>query len=370
MESYTNKHNRHDIYVGKLASHLLNEYAYPNLEAAYKAARLILLDSDNITSLTKLNKITAAINAAIKPMTNEMWSSLTNELDELAVYESNFYADMFKTTNEVELAIPAASIITSAVSNSLMTLTSGQSVKSDVWSNYIKANANSVTDSFNAQIRAGFSNDETLNQITKRLKNISEGILKRNAEALVRTGTSHYANSAREKLMQANKKLIPKKYYNATFDNRTTLICRANNSNPDNPWAIDDKKAPTLPAHWNCRSNWLYLIKGQTHPDGTRQAVGGVQGKEAREAYEKRADRVDGKVKYRGKKDTNIFKPGQILGGTSMDDWMMRQPKYFIESSLGKGRAELFMSGKVSLTGFVDAVGKPISLAELKASGI
>ena len=111
MESYTNKHNRHDIYVGKLASHLLNEYAYPNLEAAYKAARLILLGSDDITSLTKLNRITAAINAAIKPMTNEMWSSLTNELDELAVYESNFYADMFKTTNEVELAIPAASVI-------------------------------------------------------------------------------------------------------------------------------------------------------------------------------------------------------------------------------------------------------------------
>ena len=114
-----------------------------------------------------------------------------------------------------------------------------------------------MTDTFNAQIRAGFSNDETLGQITKRLKTVSDGILKRNAEALVRTGTSHYANSAREKLMQANKDLIPKKYYNATFDNRTTLICRANSSSADNPWAIDDKKAPSLPAHFNCRSNWL-----------------------------------------------------------------------------------------------------------------
>lgn len=368
-DSYETRHQQHDVYIGKLATHLLNEYSYPSLEDAYKAARMILLDADEITSLTKLNKIVAEVTASVKPISTAAWDEITSELGETAIYEAEFYKDMFDETNRTELAAAAEAKVLSQAANSLMTLTSGQSVMSDTWSNYVKANANSVVSTYAAQIRAGYSNNETASQITKRLKNVTSGILKRNAEALVRTGMNHYANSARDTVMQANKDIVKRKYYNAVFDNITTLICRANSTSSKNPWDIDDKTAPSLPAHMGCRGNWLYLVGDQTRPYGTRAAVGGQKCDKAAELYEekKRKLRTKSKVTYTGRKDSNIFKAGQISGKTDMDKWMLNQPKWFVESALGKGRAELFMTGKVSLANFTDATSKPISLADLKA---
>ena len=380
MDSYLNKHNQHEVYLGRLATHLLNEYSYPSLELGYKSARLILLDSDEITSMTKLNKITAKVAADVSSIINDSWDKITPELNETAVYEASYYQSMFSATNAVELAVVTDKKVITTASNALMTLHSGSRVKSDVWSNYTRQNTASVVDTFNAQIKAGYSNDETLSQIVKRLKTVSGGILKNDAEALVRTGMSHYATNSREALMQANKDLVPNKYYNATFDNRTTSICM---SRSGNVYAIDDKSAPSLPAHFGCRSTWLYLIEGQAEPQGTKSAVGAKKTEEAQEAFDRRekalearraSDKVKGttssQVRYRGRKDSNIFKAGQIAGNTPMDDWMLSQPKFFIEDSLGKGAAELFMDGKISLRNLTDATGRPLRLSELRAIGI
>lgn len=380
MDSYLNKHNQHEVMLGRLATHLLNEYSFKSLETAYKAARLILLDNDNISSLTALNKNTSAISKAVSDIISNSWFDVTKELNDTAIYEAGYYQSMFSSANGVELAAIADKKVISTVGNALMTLHSGNQVKSDVWSNYTKKNTASVIDTFNAQIRAGYSNDETLTQIVGRLKTVSGGLLKNNAEALVRTGMSHYATQSREALMQANKELIPNKYYNATFDNRTTDICM---SRSGDVYAIDDKSAPVIPAHFGCRSSWLFLVAGQTEPQGTRPAVGAKKTKEAEEAFNRREKALDARrasenvkgqtssqVKYRGRKDSNIFKAGQISGSTPMDSWMLSQPKFFIEDSLGKGKAELFMSGKISLKNLVDASGRQLTLAQLADKGI
>ena len=381
MDSYLNKHNQHEVYLGRLATHLLNEYSYPSLELGYKSARLILLDSEEITSMTKLNKITAKVAADVSSIINDSWDKITPELNETAVYEASYYQSMFSVTNAVELAVVTDKKVISAVGNALMTLHSGSRVKSDVWSNYTKQNTASVVDTFNAQIKSGYSNDETLSQIVKRLKTVSGGILKNDAEALVRTGMSHYATNSREALMQANKDLVPNKYFNSVFDNRRTLICAGYAENP--VYAIDDPKAPVFPLHFNERSNWLYLTKGQSEPQGTRSAVGGKKSIEAEESYNKRKAALDkrrnnenitgktsSKVKYRGRKDSETFKAGQIKGSTSSDEWLRSNPRWFIESSLGKKRASMFIDGKVSMEKFTDMTGRVLTLNELKALGI
>ena len=48
-DTYLDRHQRHEIYLQRLASELLNKYAYPNLTQAYKAARLIVLDVDDLS---------------------------------------------------------------------------------------------------------------------------------------------------------------------------------------------------------------------------------------------------------------------------------------------------------------------------------
>lgn len=382
-DSYFDKANRHELYLGRTATHLINEYPNKNLSKSYKDTRAILVDFGDITSITKLNQVTAKVTAKIAPQTTEMFNELTAELDELAVNEAAFSAKMVGDVNDVVLVVPPPAKVISTINKTLMTLTSGNTVNSGVWADYTRSNASALIKTYNNQIKAGYSNSETLNQIAKRLRTVTNGILKNQAEALVRTGVSHYATQAREVMAAENDDIISKRYYNAIFDNRTTLICLGNSSSNKNPWAINDPKAPSIPAHWNCRSNWLFLIGDQTEPFGTRPAVGGKDTAEAEANFDKRENalnkrrnnpNIDGKtsskVKYRGRKDSNTFEVGQISGATDIDSWMRSQPDYFIESSLGKERAKMFIDGDFKLSKFTDATARPLTIAELKASGI
>lgn len=380
-DSYFDKANRHELYLGRTATHLINEYPNKNLSKSYKDARAILVDFGDITSITKLNQVTAKVTAKIAPQTTEMFNELTSELNELAVNEAAFSAKMVGDVNDVVLVVPPPAKVIKTVNKTLITLTSGNTVNSGVWAEYTRNNTASLIKTYNNQIRAGYSNSETLNQITKRLRTVTNGILKNQAEALVRTGVSHYATQAREVMAAENGDIIHNKYFNSVFDNRRTLICSHFAANP--VYSVDDKKAPVLPLHFNERSTWLYLIGDQKHPFGTRPAVGGKDTEIAAERYDRRVNAlnkrrnnpdIDGKtsskVKYRGRKDGDTFKAGQIAGDTGASQWLRDQPRWFIESSLGKTRADLFISGRVKLEGFTDMTGKKLTIKELYASGV
>jgi hypothetical protein len=134
----------------------------------------------------------------------------------------------------------------------------------------------------------------------------------------------------------------------------------------------------------NCRSVYIPAIAMQDVE--TRAAVGGKEGREAEKAYNAKKETLDqrrdaraeeraegiatpstpSKPIYKGRKDSNAFKAGQVQY-TTYDKWLEKQPKWFVESALGKERAELFMSGKVSISQFNDLSGRPLTLAQLRA---
>ena len=120
------------------------------------------------------------------------------------------------------------------------------------------------------------------------------------------------------------------------------------------------------PYHYNCRTAIGYLAKGQESLEGTRAAVGGKSGEDAKEAFERRKDRTDGKVRFRGRRDSSIFDPGQVKADTKIDAWLKKQPKWFVESTLGKERAQLFLKGDLSLARFTDMTGDPLTLDQLR----
>ena len=372
-DTYTDLANRREVYISRFASYLRNEYSTPNLEDAYKQARLILLDAEAILSRKQLNLLTSAVSSAIAESTNESWGKVTGELDDLAALESSYYAKMFGDVNSVVLAVPLAADVVDRVTKSKLSLDSGQK---GAWAKFTKENTDSVTKMFVEQIKTGYGESESIGQINKRLKAVSSGVLKNQAEALIRTGVSHYANESREELMRFNSDIITGKYFNATFDSRTTTICMHFASDPY--YDIGDKSAPQLPLHFNERSNWLFLTDGKKIPSGTKPALKGKKSKEAEDKYYRRKEALDkrrdnenitgttaSKVRYRGRKDSDMYTAGQIKGSTPIDEWLRSNPRWFIDSSLGPERAELFISGKVPLKGFADMTGRQLTLKEL-----
>lgn len=121
--------------------------------------------------------------------------------------------------------------------------------------------------------------------------------------------------------------------------------------------------ASGIVAH-NCRTAIVTLAEGQDAPDGTRAAVGGQD--DGAEAFERKQNRTNKKFKYRGKKDQDVFKVGQIPAGTNIDTWLRSQPDWYIESTLGPTKAKLFREGGMKLSKFTDATQRPLTIPELR----
>lgn len=362
--SFIDDFERHELYLARLATQLLNAHIYPSLTEAYKAARLILLDAEAINSPAQLNKITAAIRKATNETIAKSWEDATAELEQIAIYEAGYYAALVGGYQDARLKTPADKQIAGYVARALMSLTSGDRVQSGVWSDYVGAQIASVGNAYDSSVKAGFANGETVSQIAGRLRITTDGLLTREAEALARTGVQHYANRAREAMAEANADVIEFRVYWATMDNRTTTLCAGRHLKK---WKMDDNKFPDIPAHYNCRSSWVFTVYGQDGKvDGPRAAIGGNKGEDAAEAFERRQDRTDKKIKYRGKKDKSIFNPGQIAANTKYDDWLRKQPAWFQDSALGATRAKLFREGGMSIGKFNDMAGRPLTLAQLR----
>jgi len=355
--------SRHEIYLARLASGLLNSKIYPSLEEAYKAARLILLDMESLNTPKKLQDALKKVSKSTRRITRVMFDEFGKELESIAYYEADFHANLIGSLNQATLTIPANKKIKQFIDQSLLSLVSGKKTTSGTWVEFVLNQQNSIGRAFDNEIKSGYVNQETVGQTIARLKQASSGFLRRELEALARTGMSHYTVNAREAMAQDNLDILERRFFNATFDNRTTLVCAGNHGKT---WLLTDDNYPKLPLHWNERSVWIYLTKGQKNIGGTRSSVGGQEGEAAKESFEKRKSRTDRTIKYRGRKDATTFKAGQINARTGYGTWLKQQPDWFVEDTLGKTRAKLFFDGKMSIDKFTDMTGRTLTLDELR----
>lgn len=345
--------DRHQIYLAKLTSGLLNSKVYPSLDAAYRAVRLLLLDAEDLGTQAKLNRVLKQIEKEIRKQYGAGLDGLTVGLGEMAVYEAGYSAQLFGAYAGIDAKVPAKAKVLDFINSSIMTLEAGKRVNFGTWADYVQGNIDSSVQAINGAVVQGYQQGRTVNQIARDIRDLSDGILKSNAEALARTGQSHYANNARE-AMAASNSAFKFRVYQATFDNRTSLGCRSLHGKS---WPSTADDYVRLPRHYNCRSVYVFVRSLEDAKRGTMAAVGG-----------KSADDINPnrKLRYRGKRDLDLFKPGQIDAGTDMDKWMRSQPDWFIESSLGKTRAKLLKDGKMSIKKFTDATGQSINLDELR----
>lgn len=132
------------------------------------------------------------------------------------------------------------------------------------------------------------------------------------AEAIMRTATTHYASVAQEEIMQSAG--IDRYVWYSTLDTRTTPICQARDGKVYRMSAND----PMPPAHFRCRSVVSPLVKGLEPTE--------------RPTYGK---------------------------------WIKQQPHHVQDDILGPARAELLRQG-VGVDRFVDdGTGRTFTLSEL-----
>ena len=355
---------RHEIYIQRLASGELNSAVYPSLTETMKAVKAILAHHDIVPNISELNKITRAITEEIN--SQKGWATLTTSLQSVATYEAAFQASVLTEAFAHKMNIPSDTSVLRYINKSIMSLESGSRVDAGIWSQYVKANVDNQANTINKIVINAYGQGKALNSITKDIQTAFDGVIKREAESLARTGFAHYTAQANEAMIQDNKDILSDYYYVTVFDNRTSPICIGITkfNKVGNRCHVGDKSAPLPPLHRSCRTRRIATPSGW-EPSGLKSSVGSRRG--GKDNFEARKDRSGGKViKYRGKND-KALQGKQISARTTRDEWLKSQSKWFVTDLLGARRAELFLSGKYSLASFSDMTGRPLTIDQIIA---
>lgn len=284
-------------------------------------AALLKQNTSNIRVKTLLD----AINQASSNQQSIIIGVVTSELAQLATGELVFIA---KSLNKSASALPAVSqiikqpILGSKLEESwtVMGINNALRIKQAV--------INAAQDSLDpvAMVRG------------TRQQNFRDGVLfARNSgiNTAIQTHTLGVTSNARAAAYERFN--IDRVQWIATLDGRTTPICRARDGE-----TFPLAKAPKPPAHWRCRS----ILAPYLGEDTERPFVADTQPVK--------------KIPKTERKD----KIGQTTD--DYETWFSKQPKSFQLEVLGKGRYELYKTGKVDLKQMVNEyTGKPLTLTEL-----
>jgi SPP1 gp7 family putative phage head morphogenesis protein len=185
---------------------------------------------------------------------------------------------------------------------------------------------------FGQAVRQGMVNAETNQQIIRRVRSFLD-TSQANAAALVQTSTATVANDARQLVFDRNEDIIKRYRAVATLDTKTCERCAPLDGlewDKEGNGIGHSTSKPTYPLHFNCRCLLIGRISDEA-PGGMRAATGGP---------------VSAKLTFEG--------------------WLERQSKEKQEDMLGKGRAELYRAGKITLADLTRGNGRPLTLDELR----
>lgn len=196
---------------------------------------------------------------------------------------------------------------------------------------------------FSNVVRQGIVQGKTNGEIIKEVRGVVD-VSRANAAALVQTSVQTVANASLVETFKQNADVIQGMMQLSTLDSHTTDICMAYSGAE---WDLDEEPIndTTLPfnggppRHWNCRSVLVPITKSFSEL--------GLDAKEMKATERASTD-------------------GPVPANTSFNSFLERKGKAFQDEMLGKGRAELWRKGTITLPQLLDQKGNPLSLAELK----
>lgn len=268
------------------------------------------------------------------------------DLDGLSGAEARWAATQMQAATQLPPTLIQTATVTAAAALEIR----GQPI-----AEWLGKQAQGLQNRFTDSVRLGISLGETNQQIVNRVRGTrangyKDGIFaqsRREAFALVRSAVQTTANKALTDSYKANDDLIKAVVWVSTLDGRTSEVCIARDGLK---YTTDGQPiGHSLPwlggpgaAHWNCRSasvpeykSWRDLgIPIDDIPPESRASMDGV-----------------------------------VPGGTTYAEWLRGKGEAFQNEVLGKGKAELWRDGRISLRDLTNDLGRPLTLEQLEAMG-
>lgn len=265
------------------------------------------------------------------------------DLSKLAAAEAAFLQSAFISIG-IDTVIPPASVLDAIAKSSLI---QGATIRE--WFSRLNQSAR-------FDIERAVKNGVTLGQTNREIAKAIVGNgsdkgpqalakARRDAMAITRTGVQTIANDARMAGLMENQDIIKAVQWVSTLDSRTSEICMARSGKT---WTFPKFKpiGHTIPwdggppAHWSCRSSFVPITKSFAEIRGEPAA------KEISQT-------------------TRASMDGQVAADLSFDQFLKNKPASFADKMLGKGKAELWRSGKITLSQLLDQRGNPLTLTQL-----
>lgn len=243
---------------------------------------------------------------------------------------------------DVSLREPAVNVLT--------TIARSRPLEGKVLQDWFQDVAVGTARKITRDVKVGLATGDPIDDIVRRIKGSpsvfesafgGEGTLQqanRACRSVVRTAVAQVTSDAREETFKANGDVISSIQIVATLDMRTTDICRAQDGK-----VYPVNSGPRPPFHFGCRTvtvpvtkSWKELglsLKGK--PEASRSA-------------------------QRASMD------GEVAATVTYPEWLRGQPREVQDDVLGRTRADLFRSGRISIERFVDSQGRRLSLKALR----
>lgn len=341
---------RHQVFLERLkAGEVKNYEEFLQLVQAYIVEKLAE-DELSEYNKTKFNQLLKQIKLDLEDLYGEQAEKVIAFTEEVAQYEAEFEAKNI-TSNMIEppsfeQLLPSEQQIKAAIRTNPLPIKGVEGGK--LLEPFVKDWGKKESELFINVIRQGFFEGATNKELKQRLigtkaNNYKDGIVqvdRRRAEAIIRTSIQHASTQARVATIEASSKVVKGYKWVSTLDGRTSQICRALDGRE---FALG--KGPRPPAHINCRSTLVPLLKDEYAilSEGRQRA--------ARNVDTNKTERVDANVRYY--------------------DWLAKQPKGFQDDVLGKKLGKVFREGGLSAERFQQMqlnnnTLRPLNLEEMR----
>jgi SPP1 gp7 family putative phage head morphogenesis protein len=339
---------RHQMYLDRLKTSMVQDFDRAVFEVEKRTLSILKdLEQDNLGELTRaeLNRTLSKLRNAQAEVYAKQIGRLTEQLDEVSLYSGAREVKALETwatraALAADISTPSAQAILATVRQTPISATG------ELLEGFLKNYSASSARRLEGAIRNGHAQGKTVAQMVRdirgtKARNYRDSIVtkrdRQSAEAVVRTSVQHVANTARsatwEKNSVENGGVVHGYIWVSTLDNVTTTTCKSLDKQK-----FKLNKGPLPPIHINCRST--------TIPD------------------------LGPAFDFLDKGATRSAQFGPVSADQSYYDWLKRQPKPFIEDSLGKTRAKLFVDGGMTTDEFAQLnVGKnfePLTLKEMR----
>ncbi|WP_338762023.1 phage minor head protein [Massilia sp. METH4] len=265
-------------------------------------------------------------------------------LADLGQVEAQATASAFSTAFAVQIApaLPTEAYFRSLVKNTLIE----GAPSADWWRGQDQA----MQTKFANAVRQGLAASETNARIIQRIRRDVMPVARNHAAALVQTCVSTVGGAARMETYRQNDDLVTGYRQVSTLDSHTSHACVAYSGKAWDkdmkpighslPFVSPKGAATGTPRHFNCRSVMVPTTKSYKEL--------GIDAPEFRA-------------------ETKAATGGPVSAAMSFDDFLKRKGDKFADDLLGKGRADLWRDGTITLSQLLDLTGRPLTLAQLRA---